>query len=93
LNFSSTSSGQITGQYTINEGATKCNASDPAIFDTGIWTLNAAKTSLEFKSDAPAAIPYTYTIVDLNSSTFKSTRTETDNSVTYTYTITYTAVQ
>jgi hypothetical protein len=93
LLFAAATSGQLTGSYTIDEGATKCNPSDPATFDVGIWTLNAAKTSIEFKSDAPASIPYTYTIVTLTSDTFKSTRTESDNSATYTYTVTYTVVK
>jgi hypothetical protein len=89
LYFTSTSTGLLNGQYNIQEGSTRCNISDPTTVDTGTWTLNAAKTSIEFKSNAPAAVPYTYTIVELSSKIFKSTRVELDNTTSYTYTITY----
>lgn len=82
-----------SGPYIIDEGATKCNPNDPSTVDKGTWTLNANKTTIEFKSDSPSAIPYTYIIVSLTSTTFKSIRSESDNITVYTYTITYTAVK
>jgi hypothetical protein len=88
-----TNTGLLNGQYNIEEGLTKCNAADPAVVDSGTWTLNAAKTTIEFQSDAPAAVPYMYTIVEISSSIFKLTRVELDNTTSYTYTITYLPVK
>ena len=88
-----TSTGLLNGQYTITEGPSRCNAADPSTVDSGTWTLNEAKTMIEFQSSAPAAVPYTYTIVELSSSIFKSKRVEVDNATSYTYTITYVPVK
>jgi hypothetical protein len=88
-----TSTGLLDGQYNIAEGSTKCNPSDPTTVDTGTWTLNSTKTTIEFQSSAPAAIPYTYTIVEISPAIFKSKRVELDNTTSFTYTITYIPVK
>lgn len=51
--------------YTIEEGATKCNASDPQIKESGSWRFNAAETKLYLGTDSVDIIDLTSTSLHL----------------------------
>ncbi|MDQ3394765.1 MAG: hypothetical protein M3512_11725 [Bacteroidota bacterium] len=36
----------IKGTYTFEDGATKCNAANPQVFETGNWVLSSDETTL-----------------------------------------------
>jgi Lipocalin-like domain len=63
------------GTYSVAEGATKCNPSDPEIATTGTWQLieNDSKLIIDDISD----VPQTFTITELTSTSLKLTGTET----------------
>lgn len=51
--------------YTIEEGATKCNSSDPQIKESGSWRFNAAETKLYLGTDSVDIIDLTSTSLHL----------------------------
>jgi hypothetical protein len=53
---------QSNGTYTIDEGATKCNAADPQIAETGNWTFSNNETKLTFMGE-------TFDIISLSATT------------------------
>jgi len=77
------------GTYTIEEGATKCDSSDPQVYDTGTWTFNSDETILVLTSTG--GTPESCNITSISSSSIKITYQETYSSVKYTFTVTYTA--
>jgi hypothetical protein len=54
--------------YEENEGASKCDASDPTIVETGTWDLVANETELRFVTDAGS---YEATIERLDGNTLQ----------------------
>lgn len=75
---------------TYDEGATKCDSSDPQT-TTGSWVWSSDEKVLTIKEDS--SDPGTsYTIVTNDGSTLKVTyeETDTDSGIKYTYTITFT---
>lgn len=50
------------GTYTVDEGATKCNAADPQIKETGNWVFASNETKLTIMGE-------TYDIVSLSATT------------------------
>ena len=51
--------------YTIEEGVTKCNSSDPQIKESGSWRFNAAETKLYLGTDSVDIIDLTSTSLHL----------------------------
>lgn len=41
----------INNTYSFNEGPTKCDPSDPQVFDTGSWSFTNNETKLQFGTD------------------------------------------
>jgi len=82
-------------KYKVDEGASKCDPSDPQIFDQGTWSFNPAKTIITLTSTG--GDPLAYTIAELSASTFKGTYQsvvpETGTATVYTFTVTFTAVK
>lgn len=81
------------GDYIINEGPTKCQASDPQTV-SGTWNFNVPETTITvLQSGTPAGttIGGEYTIVQLDATTFKYTVDLSFPSLpTYTFTSTFT---
>lgn len=78
------------GTATIDEGATKCEVSDPQT-STGTWTLNADETMVTIVDDG---ITQEWEIVDLTSDLLKIkwVNTDVDSGLTFTFTITFEAI-
>ncbi len=51
--------------FTVEEGATKCNASDPQIKESGPWRFNTAETKLYLGTDSVDVIELTSTVLHL----------------------------
>lgn len=51
--------------FTVEEGATKCNAADPQIKESGPWRFNAAETKLYLGTDSVEVIELTATSLHL----------------------------
>ena len=75
--------------YTFNEGATKCNTSDPDLKDTGTWLLSSDGKKVTIDSDSGDA--EIYDLKSLTSSSMSISMMEYDslNAKTYTYTQTF----
>ncbi|HTN46049.1 MAG TPA: lipocalin family protein [Flavipsychrobacter sp.] len=72
-------------KYTISEGATKCDPSNPDVSDQGVWTLINNNSKLVIVSTDGYAD--TADINVLNGSTFQISSKEVDDDYTYTYSI------
>jgi hypothetical protein len=70
----------------VDEGPTKCDASDPQSTPVE-WLFKNNETVLQIKQDI---IALDFTIVELTETTLKVTYSQTDSGVTVTQTITYT---
>jgi len=53
-----------SGNYTLTEGATKCNSSDPDLVEGGSWSLKNNDTQIEIDGDL-------FDILELNDNTCK----------------------
>ena len=73
---------KTNGIFETNEGATKCNPSDPQSW-TVTWVFAANETKLIFDGTDE------YTIVELTETTLKYQSTFVENGVTYTHVETY----
>ena len=62
------------GTYTVTEGATKCNTTDPDIATSGTWQLTESDTKIII--DDVSTAPQTFTITELTSSSLKITGTQ-----------------
>jgi len=51
--------------YTVEEGASKCNSTDPQIKESGSWRFNAAETKLYLGTDSVDIIDLTSTSLHL----------------------------
>jgi hypothetical protein len=58
-----------TGSYTMEEGATKCNTTDPTVWDMGTWTFNSDETVLTTASNIYGLSEYD--IVELTTAALK----------------------
>ena len=70
-----------------DEGATKCDSSDPQTTTGGTWAWNTTETILTITY--PDSDPESWNIVTNDGTTLKGTSSEVDNGVNYTYTITW----
>lgn len=77
-----------TGAFTIDEGATKCNASDPQINSTGTWmfTNNEAKLKITEGADVTEV-----EIMELSASKLVVKESVTDQGMTFVNTTTFSA--
>jgi hypothetical protein len=78
------------GKYSEDEGATKCNASDPQIAESGTWLFSNSLTAITVR---PTGQPFKVAhLVELTAKTLKVyNNSYTFNGVNYVYTYTYTA--
>jgi hypothetical protein len=51
--------------FTVEEGATKCNTTDPQIKESGPWRFNAAETKLYLGTDSVEVIELTSSVLHL----------------------------
>lgn len=75
--------------FTQEEGATKCDPSDPQVYATGTWTFNADETQLILTYTGFGSS--TSNILEVTETTAKLSQVSTSNGVEYTTTTTYTA--
>lgn len=75
------------GKATFDEGATKCNVSDPQT-TTGSWALNTTETILSVTEGATTT---SITLKSLSSSKVVGTYQEVNGGVTYTFEVTFEA--
>ncbi len=75
------------GTYTKEEGETKCDPSDPVVFETGNWAFNADETILTTTTaNQYGTFMSEYTILDLSSKNLSLEYTAVDsNNVVYTF--------
>ncbi|CAN5244469.1 hypothetical protein BH23BAC1_BH23BAC1_13190 [soil metagenome] len=86
------------GSYTFEEGATKCNPSDPAVWESGTWLFNSTESTLVTTHVVPQGLSSTtsYDILELNETTLqlryiqRFRDPETEQVFAYTYTETHT---
>jgi hypothetical protein len=81
INFTS------SGNYTFEEGPTKCDSNDPQVFDAGTWTLNSDETVLVITSSTDGVM--NLTIQELTGSKLIVTYEETYDGIKYKLTSTY----
>ncbi|GHN01667.1 hypothetical protein WSM22_31560 [Cytophagales bacterium WSM2-2] len=81
------------GTYTVDEGATKCDPSDPQTADHGTWTFNASKTVITQISADVSALPVALNIVSLSATTLVYKSSINFLGTDYTLTVTQTAIQ
>jgi hypothetical protein len=81
-------------KYEEDEGATKCDSTDPQKADSGTWSISADETKLTISSSGGGAGGVTdgdMTIKELSSTTLKGEAAETISGVTVTLNATFTA--
>lgn len=76
--------------YTDEEGASKCDPSDPQVYGNGTWTFNGDESVLSTTPAGTGVSTTNYTITELSESTMKLTTTFKDSTVTYTVNGTFT---
>lgn len=76
-----------SGSVTFDEGASKCNSSDPQSTQ-GTWTWNTDETILSVTDDGDTT---SYTIVSLSNDSMVATWTDDSSGIVETYTVTFTA--
>ena len=57
------------GTYTSEEGATKCDDSDPQVIESGTWTFNQGETVINISESGGDS--YEYEVIDLDKNTLK----------------------
>jgi Lipocalin-like domain len=77
-----------TNTYTIDEGATKCSASNPQTKESGSWAFNSGETALT--RTPTGGIAKEYPITALSETTLSLTESLTTGGTTYVFTKTYT---
>ena len=77
------------GSFTVVEGATKCDPSDPVLISTGTWQLIENETKLVIDDISEPA--QTLTINELTGSTLRATGTEVVNGLPLTVVGVFTA--
>jgi hypothetical protein len=81
-----------SGQYRIDEGATKCDPSDQQIKEQGTWAFNSAKTVITVTQADGGS--YDINISELSATTLKITESfDPGTGTTYSLTLTYAAVK
>ncbi len=75
------------GTYTFEEGASKCDPSDPQVWDSGTWVFNSDQTIIVMTSSTYGSI--NAEIVELTSSKLLVSHDETVDNIKYTITDTY----
>lgn len=76
--------------FKYDEGATKCDPSDPQIWATGTWVFNSDETQM-IVTFSGSGLKSTNNILEVSSTTAKLSHEETINGTKYTTTSTYTA--
>jgi hypothetical protein len=76
-----------SGNYTFEEGPTKCDSNDPQVFDAGTWTFNSDETILVVTSTTDGVM--NLTIQELTASKLVVTFEQTYDAIKYKMTSTY----
>ena len=76
-----------SGNYTFEEGPTKCDSNDPQVFDSGSWTFNSDETILVITSTTEGVM--NLTIQELTASKLIVTFEQTYDLIKYKMTSTY----
>jgi hypothetical protein len=78
------------GSYGFEEGATKCSANDPTVWESGSWKFNATEKVLLMNQTSPAAKSYEYGVTELGTSKMILTyQIQGSNGTVYTLTRTF----
>jgi Lipocalin-like domain len=78
------------GNYGFEEGATKCSANDPTVWESGTWKFNLTEKVILMNKTAPSAKSYEYGVVELGASKMILTyQIQGSNSTIYTLTHTF----
>lgn len=77
------------GAYTVEEGATKCDPSDPQVYERGTWRFLNNETQLEMTETG--STPNVVNVTELNATRMVANFSQSLGGVNYTYTVTYTA--
>ncbi len=73
------------GKYTVEEGLTKCDDSDPQVSEVGTWQLNSDETILVL-TDSDSDVTE-INIVKMSKNSIEMNFIEKENDVNYTYTL------
>lgn len=73
--------------YALEEGLTKCVATDPQVWDTGTWVFSSTESILSRKS-GQGHRDYEYEIISLTADKWIYSRIDTQNGVNYKLTFT-----
>jgi hypothetical protein len=76
------------GSYQFTEGATKCDETDPQIFEQGTWSLSEDESKLFTTSDSTSL---EYAIESISTSEIKGSYTLNVNGVVYNYSVIFAA--
>lgn len=75
-----------TGSFTVDEGATKCDATDPDLFNSGSWSFSDSETIITLDGASGTEI---YNVVSISRSQLVLSQTFTDNNLNFTRTYTF----
>jgi hypothetical protein len=72
-------------KFTHDEGATKCDASDPQIYSQGTWAFETSESVIRIKTTSNPSDDSIWTINELTSTSLKVVETYTESGKTYTF--------
>ncbi len=77
---------QENGRFTLENGPTKCNDSDPQILNQGSWTFNADETALSLSGNSAS---FEWKIVELTEAALVIQQEFTEDNIRYTWTFSF----
>jgi hypothetical protein len=76
--------------YAFEEGASKCNANDPTVWESGSWSFNTSQTVLLMNKTSPKTSNYEYKLMELTATKLVLVlEIQGSNNVVYTSTQTF----
>jgi Lipocalin-like domain len=76
--------------YAFEEGASKCNANDPTVWESGTWKFNTTSTVIIMSGTSPKVLNYEFKLSELTATKLVLTREFQNNSSGLVYTLTQT---
>jgi hypothetical protein len=77
------------GSYAFEVGATKCNANNATVWESGTWKFNATEKVILMNKTSPSASIYEYGVVELGTSKMILTYQVQSGGTVYTLTHTF----
>jgi hypothetical protein len=78
-----------SGSYAFEVGATKCNANNSTVWESGTWKFNATEKVILMNKTSPSASIYEYGVVELGTSKMILTYQVQSGGTVYTLTNTF----